>query len=52
LKPFIGGQDLTNFIEGKIRFDKDIIYTFSGHWDDEITLLDKVTNVSLNFLIQ
>jgi len=46
LKPFIGGQDLTNFIEGKIRLDQNIISTFSGRWDDEITLLDKATDVS------
>jgi hypothetical protein len=46
LKPFIGGQELTNLIEGQIRLEKDVIYTFSGHWDDEITLVDKATNVS------
>jgi hypothetical protein len=47
LKPFIGGQELTNLIEGQIRLEKDVIYTFSGYWDDEITLVDKATNVSL-----
>jgi len=25
--------------------EKDVIYTFSGHWDDEITIVDKATNV-------
>ena len=44
-QPFIGGQELTNHIEGKIRLEKDVIYTFSGHWDDEITIVDKATNV-------
>ncbi|CAF3002584.1 unnamed protein product [Rotaria socialis] len=44
LKPFIGGQELTNHIEGKIRLEKDVLYTFSGHWDDEIILVDKATN--------
>jgi hypothetical protein len=44
-QPFIGGQELTNHIEGKIRLENDVIYTFSGHWDDEITLVDKATNV-------
>jgi hypothetical protein len=48
LKPFIGGLELMNFIEGKIRLEKDVIYTFSGRWDDEIILLDKATNVSLS----
>jgi hypothetical protein len=46
LKPFIGGTELTNLIEGKIRFEKDVVSTFSGHWDDEIILVDKATNVS------
>lgn len=45
LKPFIGGQELTNLIEGKIRLEDDVLYTFSGHWDDEITLVDKTTHV-------
>ncbi|CAF2906428.1 unnamed protein product [Rotaria sp. Silwood2] len=49
LKPFIGGQELTNHIEGKIRLEKDVIYTFSGHWDDEITLVDKTTNAKSVF---
>ena len=48
-QPFIGGQDLTNHIEGKIRLEKDVIYTFSGHWDDEIILVDKATNVNIIF---
>ena len=47
LKPFIGGQEQTNLIEGKIRLERDVIFTFSGHWDDEIILVDKATNVSL-----
>ncbi|CAF3708692.1 unnamed protein product [Adineta steineri] len=49
LKPFIGGQELTNLIEGKIRLEKDVIYTFSGHWDDEIILTDKTTNAKSIF---
>ncbi|CAF1326772.1 unnamed protein product, partial [Adineta ricciae] len=49
LKPFIGGQELTNHIEGKIRLEKDVIYTFSGHWDDEITIVDKATNAKSVF---
>ncbi|CAF0732153.1 unnamed protein product [Rotaria sordida] len=49
LKPFIGGQELTNHIEGKIRLEKDVIYTFSGHWDDEITMVDKATNAKCVF---
>ncbi|CAF0752138.1 unnamed protein product [Rotaria sp. Silwood1] len=49
LKPFIGGQELTNHIEGKIRLEKDVIYTFSGHWDDEITIVDKATNTKSAF---
>lgn len=53
LKPFIGGQELINFIEGKIRLENDVICTFTGRWDDEIILLDKATNVSLsNFEIR
>jgi hypothetical protein len=48
LKPFIGGQELINLIEGKIRLENDVIYTFSGRWDDEIILVDKATNVSRN----
>lgn len=35
-----------NLIEGKIRFEKNVLYTFSGYWNDEIILLDKTTNVS------
>ena len=46
MKPFIGGQELINLIEGKIRLGEDVIYTFSGHWDDEIILVDRATNVS------
>ncbi|CAF0825544.1 unnamed protein product [Adineta steineri] len=49
LKPFIGGQELTNHIEGKIRLEKDVIYTFSGHWDDEITMVEKATNTKSVF---
>ncbi|UJR10071.1 hypothetical protein I4U23_014293 [Adineta vaga] len=49
LKPFIGGQELTNLIEGKIRLENDVLYTFSGHWDDEIILTDKATNVKSTF---
>ncbi len=48
MKPFIGGQELINLIEGKIRLEEDVIYTFSGHWDDEIILVDRATNVSRN----
>lgn len=49
-KPFIGGQELTNYIEGRIRLEDDIMYTFSGRWDDEITLVDTATNVCLYLL--
>ncbi|CAF0861310.1 unnamed protein product [Adineta ricciae] len=45
LKPFIGGQELTNLVEGKIRLEDDVLYTFSGHWDDEIILIDKTTHM-------
>ena len=45
-QPFIGGQDLSNYIEGKIRLEDDVMYRFSGRWDDEITLTDAATNVS------
>lgn len=43
----MGGQELMNYIEGKIRLEQDVLCTFSGHWDNEIILRDKATNVSL-----
>jgi hypothetical protein len=49
-KPFIGGQELTNYIEGRIRLEDDIMYTFCGRWDDEITLVDTATNVTFDSL--
>ena len=45
-QPFIGGQDLSNYIEGRIRLEDDAMYRFSGRWDDEITLTDVATHVS------
>nr|ACI90348.1 oxysterol-binding protein-like protein [Philodina roseola] len=43
LKPFIGGQEWINYIEGKICLEDDVMCTISGRWDDEISLLDKHT---------
>ncbi|CAF0951522.1 unnamed protein product [Didymodactylos carnosus] len=44
LKPFIGGNELTNQVEGKIKLGKETLATIIGHWDDQIDIIDKATS--------
>jgi len=40
-KPFFGGD--YNVVSGKIKRDKETLYTISGHWDDKFVLTDSQT---------
>ncbi|XP_071497434.1 oxysterol-binding protein-related protein 8-like, partial [Diadema antillarum] len=43
LKPFLGGSDSSNQIQGKIKFGKETLATLSGKWDEEVFIKDKKT---------
>eukprot|EP00057_Strongylocentrotus_purpuratus_P012544 XP_011667018.1 PREDICTED: oxysterol-binding protein-related protein 8 isoform X4 [Strongylocentrotus purpuratus] len=46
LKPFLGGSDSSNQINGKIKFGKETLATLSGKWDEEVYIKDKRTENS------
>lgn len=41
LKPFLGGNDYSNLVVGKIKLGKETLATIEGHWDSEIIIKDK-----------
>jgi hypothetical protein len=44
LKPFLGGNEYTNLVSGKLKLGKQTLATINGHWDDTITIKDSRTN--------
>nr|XP_029723355.1 oxysterol-binding protein-related protein 8-like isoform X5 [Aedes albopictus] len=44
LKPFLGGNEYTNLITGKLKLGKETLATINGHWDGEIRIKDSRTN--------
>ncbi|KFQ35110.1 Oxysterol-binding protein-related protein 8, partial [Merops nubicus] len=49
LKPFLGNNDSVNQISGKIKLGKEVLAILDGHWDSEVTICDKKTDVSETF---
>ncbi|XP_028934337.1 oxysterol-binding protein-related protein 8 isoform X1 [Ornithorhynchus anatinus] len=49
LKPFLGSNDSVNQISGKIKLGKEVLATLEGHWDSEVVINDKKTDVSETF---
>ncbi|KFZ62702.1 Oxysterol-binding protein-related protein 8 [Antrostomus carolinensis] len=49
LKPFLGNNDSVNQISGKIKLGKEVLAILEGHWDSEVTINDKRTDVSETF---
>uniref|UniRef100_A0A8D0L5Q4 Oxysterol-binding protein n=1 Tax=Sphenodon punctatus TaxID=8508 RepID=A0A8D0L5Q4_SPHPU len=49
LKPFLGNDDNVNQILGKIKLGKEVLATLEGHWDSEVIISDKKTDVSETF---
>ncbi|KAM9311344.1 oxysterol-binding protein-related protein 8 isoform 2-T2 [Gastrophryne carolinensis] len=49
LKPFLGNDDSVNQISGKIKLGKEVLATLEGHWDSEVYIQDKKTDVSETF---
>ncbi|XP_062558057.1 oxysterol-binding protein-related protein 8 isoform X4 [Armigeres subalbatus] len=44
LKPFLGGNEYTNLLTGKLKLGKETLATINGHWDGEIKIKDSRTN--------
>lgn len=44
LKPFLGGNEYTNLVSGKLKLGKQTLATISGHWDGTIMMKDTRTN--------
>lgn len=44
LKPFLGGNEYTNIVSGKLKLGKQTLATIHGHWDNSITIKDSRTN--------
>ncbi|XP_074936864.1 oxysterol-binding protein-related protein 8 isoform X3 [Phalacrocorax aristotelis] len=49
LKPFLGNNDSVNQILGKIKLGKEVLAILEGHWDSEVTISDKKTDVTETF---
>ncbi|XP_075456323.1 oxysterol-binding protein-related protein 8 isoform X1 [Ascaphus truei] len=49
LKPFLGSDDSVNQISGKIKLGKEVLATLEGHWDSEVFIHDKKTDVYETF---
>ncbi|XP_053317939.1 oxysterol-binding protein-related protein 8 isoform X1 [Spea bombifrons] len=49
LKPFLGNDDSVNQISGKIKLGKEVLATLEGHWDSEVFIHDKKTDLSETF---
>ncbi|XP_068132748.1 oxysterol-binding protein-related protein 8 isoform X2 [Hyperolius riggenbachi] len=49
LKPFLGNDDSVNQISGKIKLGKEVLATLEGHWDSEVFIHDKKTEMSETF---
>ncbi|XP_035779935.1 oxysterol-binding protein-related protein 8-like isoform X1 [Anopheles albimanus] len=44
LKPFLGGNEYTNLLVGKLKLGKETLATINGHWDGEIRIKDTRSN--------
>ncbi|XP_052868677.1 oxysterol-binding protein-related protein 8 isoform X3 [Anopheles cruzii] len=44
LKPFLGGNEYTNLLVGKLKLGKETLATINGHWDSEIRIKDARSN--------
>lgn len=44
LKPFLGGNESTNLVTGKLKLGKQTLATINGHWDGTIKIKDTRTN--------
>ncbi|XP_035897955.1 oxysterol-binding protein-related protein 8 isoform X2 [Anopheles stephensi] len=44
LKPFLGGNEYTNLVVGKLKLGKETMASINGHWDSEIRIKDSRTN--------
>ncbi|XP_058455547.1 oxysterol-binding protein-related protein 8 isoform X2 [Malaya genurostris] len=44
LKPFLGGNEYTNLVTGKLKLGKETLATINGHWDGEIRIKDTRSN--------
>jgi oxysterol-binding protein-related protein 8 len=44
LKPFLGGNEYTNLVSGKLKLGKQTLATITGHWDGSIMMKDTRTN--------
>jgi hypothetical protein len=44
LKPFLGGNEYTNIVSGRLKLGKETLATISGHWDNVINIKDSRTN--------
>lgn len=40
LKPFLGGNEYTNLVNGRLKLGKQTMATINGHWDDTIYVKD------------
>lgn len=40
LKPFLGGNEYTNLVTGKLKLGKQTMATINGHWDGTINIKD------------
>ncbi|KAJ7329845.1 hypothetical protein JRQ81_016019 [Phrynocephalus forsythii] len=49
LKPFLGNNENVNQIVGKIKLGKEVLATLEGHWDSEVIIRDKKTDVVETF---
>uniref|UniRef100_A0A2M4CVS7 Putative oxysterol-binding protein n=1 Tax=Anopheles darlingi TaxID=43151 RepID=A0A2M4CVS7_ANODA len=44
LKPFLGGNEYTNLLVGKLKLGKETLASINGHWDGEIRIKDTRSN--------
>ncbi|XP_065088867.1 oxysterol-binding protein-related protein 8 isoform X2 [Ochlerotatus camptorhynchus] len=44
LKPFLGGNEYTNLVTGKLKLGKETLANINGHWDGEIRIKDSRTS--------
>ncbi|KAL7017631.1 hypothetical protein ACKWTF_010458 [Chironomus riparius] len=44
LKPFLGGNEYTNLVTGKLKLGKQTMASIHGHWDGKIMIKDARTN--------
>lgn len=40
LKPFLGGSEYTNLVNGRLKLGKETLAVINGHWDGELRIKD------------